>query len=197
MVEVQHTWVAPSESEFIRGFCYLPESQVLEVRIKHDDNGQTAYYYMDIPQYVYDGFKNADSYGSYYHSRIKAGNYGFRDHNSDTELRELEKDMKDLLLSEPFTITSTVRRHDPELYNQNRELFEMLADRQYDRHLINVEGHENFIQFTIRIIHGLIAEALDILTEEYGEDEPFVAECIEIAEESLEESRNYTILQTI
>jgi hypothetical protein len=198
MRQLRKTLVTPSESSIIRGILYHTDLEVLEVRLHHDSKVEMPYYYTDIPQYVYDNFTEADSYGKYYTKYIKDGSSdAAREYLDENELRQVEKDMQETLLKSPYKIASTIRQHDPELYNSYRETFELLANRQYDRHLMTVDGHDEFIQYTIRIIHELIDETLNILIYEYSEKPQFVKDCFEIAEDCLEEGRAYTAIQRV
>ena len=60
-------YISVSGSSIIKGFQYDPDTKKLTV----DLTSGNTYVYDDIAQYLYDGFKAADSKGSYYNNYIK------------------------------------------------------------------------------------------------------------------------------
>jgi len=60
-------WISTPQSSNVAGFCYDEGGQVLTVEF----NSGRRYNYYDVPQYIYEGMKSADSKGKYLNAEIK------------------------------------------------------------------------------------------------------------------------------
>ncbi len=67
--------ISTSKSSWIRGATYYSEDGIRGYMILKTDSKD--YIYSDLPFEIWQGFKNAQSFGSYYHQNIK-GKYQFK-----------------------------------------------------------------------------------------------------------------------
>ncbi len=65
-------WISTPQSSNVAGFCYDNTTKVLSVEF----NSGSRYDYYDVPLYVYEGMKLADSKGKYLNAEVK-GHYRY------------------------------------------------------------------------------------------------------------------------
>ena len=174
MVEIYSTRVSPSESSFIRGMTYIPEQggtvrneQLLEVRIKHDDQGEMPYYYESVPKSTYIKFRNADSFGSFYHTYLRDGSF---DRDYTDSLTEQTEEMANMLYDVPTSISGHIKNQHEEFYTENMELVDCLSQRRFDKSVLYVQDNPKFIGYTFEILYLLVQKIITKLQTEYNTD---------------------------
>lgn len=195
-VEVRYHPVYPSESNFVRGINYIPEENLMEVRLKDGDHGEKPYYYPGVPEYRYEQFTEADSYGKYYSQYVKANDGNTRDYGftGDPDLRE---DLENALESTTQGIVNRVQSNDPVLYDEHRALFESVSRRQADTSVLDVKDNSDILKLAYDFRQLIVREALEVIRTEHPETPEWVQECEQISEEGASASTSYMTLTQI
>lgn len=195
-VTLRYHPVYPHESSFVRGMNFIPEENVMEVRLKNDDHGEIPYFYPDTRGRRYEAFVNADTYGKYYSKHIKANTGETRNYGA-TDSAELRQDMEDALQETTQEIVNNVQNNDPALFDEHRDLFECVDRRRADNSVIYVEDNSDILRLTFEFRRLVVTEALDLIKNHYPSEPEWVQDCQEIADRCADTSTNFMALTKI
>lgn len=169
MTEIKTHPVTPEESSFIRGITYIPEqenvrhTELMEVRIEHEDHGEMPYYYEDVPASMYNRFISAESYGKFYHTFVRDGSF---DREYTDSLEEYAQEIADMLYNVPSTISAHIKNQYSEFYENNTKLVDSLSKRRFDKSVLYVQDNPKFIGFTVEILYLLVTQIQQKLEDE-------------------------------
>lgn len=186
--------VSPDESSFVRGINYLPESELMEVRLKKGD-GEMAYYYPDTSQHRYERFVDASNYGKYYSKYIRQGGAN-RDYGSAASPSQKEK-LEEALQNTTEGIVQLVRANNPELFEEYEDLFECVKRRKHDIKVLTVEDNGHLLKLVFEFRQQIVTQALDVIRQSYSEDPEWLVECEEMADECATTSTTYMALTNL
>lgn len=177
-------------SSFVRGINYIPEENLMEVRLAKGD-GEMPYYYPDVQPRRYEAFINADKYGSYYTSYIKEGGTT-RDYGAPTSPEQKEK-LEEALQNTTAGIVRRVRQNDPELFKENSDLFESVRRRQHDIKVLNAEDNGQLLKLVFSFRQEIVERALAVVRDKHSDEPEWLAECEELAEDCATTSTTYMV----
>ena len=183
------------DSSWIRGVLYLPEDNLLEIRMEGDDFDEVSYFYQGISLRQYERFVSAQSLGSYYVQNIKIGNYDVRQLKDYSE--ESSQALKGALSEATKGFTEVVIENDTGLVKRNKELFECINRRTSDRSIVHVKDNDQLMQYSMAFREALFAKALELIIEKHGSNKEWVQECYELANSCSTRLRSHLVAQNI
>lgn len=186
--------VSEGESSFVRGIHYLPEEEIMEVRLKHEDYTEMPYYYPETPEYKFNNFASAHSYGSHYSKNIKA-NSSARDYRSN--LGGVATNLRSVLQEKPMEFIYTIQQNAPDVFADNRLLFDAIEQRQYDESVLHVQNSNYPLQAAFEFRQRMFQAALDELEDAGYADEEWYEECEELAETCAKISRSQLVADNL
>lgn len=195
-VEIRYHPVYPDQSSFVRGINFIPDENIMEVRLKNDDHGEIPYFYPDTLEGRYNAFVNADTYGKFYSTHVKAYNGETRDYRA-TDAPQLREEMEDALEETTQGIITKVKENDPELFDENEDLFECVDRRQSDKSVMYVDENSDILRLTFEFRRLIVTEALGIIKNEHPNNPEWVQDCQEIADRCADTATNYMTLTQI
>lgn len=199
MTKINTHLITPEESSFIRGITYIPEqkedirnTQVMEVRLKHDTHGEIPYYYSNIPQRLYSEFINAESYGRFYSQNIKQGSFE-REYKEDLE--QHSEHIADLIYDVPTSISAHIKNSYNNFYQNNKELIDAVSNRRLDKSILYVKENPSFIGISVQIM-CLLVEKIRTKIQEDASSELSEA-CNDKFDRYMQEMKEYVTVQNL